>query len=323
MKKLYALAAALVAVPVLAFAVPAFADSPGQLSNSPTNYKVRNVTMNSDYAQSVNAACNEIVKYSVILSNSDYGKLTNLTVRANMATGAISASAKNAVGNTTSVSGSAKVNTAGTLEYIAGSTVRIAEDAVTKTAVADGVTTTNGVNVGDLNGSTAIYIQWQAKVNCEQPPKEIQVCELATKKIITIKENQFDATKHSKNLSDCAKTPGDITVCELATKKIVTIKEDQFDSSKHSKNLADCAAPGSMVVCELETGDVVTIKEDQFDSEVYSRNLTDCEVTPEVPEEETPEVLVNTGAGDVLGLFAAVTVAGAIAHRLFWVRRNG
>ena len=36
-------------------------------------------------------------------------------------------------------------------------------------------------------------------------------------------------------------TPGDITVCELATKKIVTIKESAFDASKYSKDLSKCA----------------------------------------------------------------------------------
>jgi uncharacterized repeat protein (TIGR01451 family) len=35
------------------------------------------------------------------------------------------------------------------------------------------------------------------------PPASIEVCELATKKIIIIKENDFDASKHSKNLDDC------------------------------------------------------------------------------------------------------------------------
>lgn len=35
----------------------------------------------------------------------------------------------------------------------------------------------------------------------------------------------------------------------------------------------------------------------------------------------TPTTLVNTGAGDVLGMFAAVTVAGAIAHRIVLARR--
>lgn len=39
------------------------------------------------------------------------------------------------------------------------------------------------------------------------PAGEITVCELATKQIITIKENAFDAAKHSKNLDDCKETP--------------------------------------------------------------------------------------------------------------------
>jgi uncharacterized repeat protein (TIGR01451 family)/LPXTG-motif cell wall-anchored protein len=70
------------------------------------------------------------------------------------------------------------------------------------------------------------------------PPKDIKVCELASKKIITIKEDQFDASKHSKNLKDCEANK--ITVCEIASKKIITIDENKFDASKHSKNLKDC-----------------------------------------------------------------------------------
>lgn len=69
--------------------------------------------------------------------------------------------------------------------------------------------------------------------------KDITVCELATKKIVTIKESQFDAKKYSKNLDDC-KTPGKITVCEIATKKIVTIDESQF-TDKYTKDLSKCA----------------------------------------------------------------------------------
>ena len=41
-----------------------------------------------------------------------------------------------------------------------------------------------------------------------------------------------------------------------------------------------------------------------------------AEKPPVVTPPETPEVLVNTGAGSILGLFAAITVAGALAHRL-------
>ncbi len=37
---------------------------------------------------------------------------------------------------------------------------------------------------------------------------------------------------------------------------------------------------------------------------------------------EKPKQLPKTGAGDVLGIFAAVTVAGAVAHRLVYARRQ-
>lgn len=42
-------------------------------------------------------------------------------------------------------------------------------------------------------------------------------------------------------------------------------------------------------------------------------------VTPTTPE--TPTVLPNTGVGSVIGLFAAISVAGAIAHRIVLARR--
>jgi len=44
--------------------------------------------------------------------------------------------------------------------------------------------------------------------------------------------------------------------------------------------------------------------------------------TPGTPPPTTPPTtLVNTGAGDVIGLFGAVAVLGAFAHRLFLSRR--
>ncbi|MDB5165754.1 MAG: hypothetical protein JWM00_644 [Candidatus Saccharibacteria bacterium] len=172
MKK-FLLMAALAIVPVLAFAVPALADSPGQLSNGPMNYKVRNVTQNGAYAQSITAACNDTVKYSITLSNSDFGLLSNLTVKAALASGAISASATNAAGATTSVSGNATVSLAkGNLSYVPGSTVRITSDGATSTPLSDGIAT-SGVNAGNLNGSTAIFVQFQAKVDCPTTPPEM------------------------------------------------------------------------------------------------------------------------------------------------------
>lgn len=105
-------------------------------------------------------------------------------------------------------------------------------------------------------------------------PKKIQVCDLQSKQVITINEDQFDGNKHSKNLDDCK--PKNIQVCELATKQVITITEDKFDSSKHSKNLDDCKV-NKIEVCDLATKTVISIDEDQYDSSKHSKNLTDCE----------------------------------------------
>ena len=58
-----------------------------------------------------------------------------------------------------------------------------------------------------------------------------------------INKDEFDTTKHSMNLNDCKvtpPTPASIQVCELATKNVITIKDNEFDASKHSKDLNDC-----------------------------------------------------------------------------------
>lgn len=114
--------------------------------------------------------------------------------------------------------------------------------------------------------------------------KNIQVCELATKKVITIKGSEFDAEKHSKNLEDCKEVL--IQVCDLTTKKIITINEEQFDTKKHSKNLEDCKTPEKMVVCDFETKTVVTIDKKDFDSKKHSTNLKDCEKKCPIPGKE-------------------------------------
>ena len=120
-------------------------------------------------------------------------------------------------------------------------------------------------------------------------PKEIQVCELESKKIIAIKENEFDETKHSKNLEDCKEK--EIKVCELESKQIITIKESEFDEAKHSKNLDDCKEK-KIKVCELESKTIITINEDEFDKTKHSKNLKDCdEVEIKVCELESKTIV--------------------------------
>lgn len=77
------------------------------------------------------------------------------------------------------------------------------------TAIADGIcgttTLTNKASANTANGSktdTANVV-----VNKPCAPGEINVCELATKRIVTIKESDFNPSKYSKNLADCQSTP--------------------------------------------------------------------------------------------------------------------
>lgn len=133
-----------------------------------------------------------------------------------------------------------------------------------------------------------VYVEEPKK---PEPVKNIKVCETATKKVITIKETEFDSKKHSKNLNDCVVKPVEknIEVCDLSTKKVVTIKESAYDSAKHSKNLDDCKETPVVVVeeievCVVDTKEMTTIKETEFDADKHSTDMKDCE------EEEVPVV---------------------------------
>ena len=117
------------------------------------------------------------------------------------------------------------------------------------------------------------------------PVKDISVCELQSGRIITIKEDQFDGNRHSKNLQDCSK----IQVCELGSKKIITIRETEFDPNRHSKNLEDCKVL-IVEVCELATDRIIKIDEADFDETKHSKNLQDCKKI-EVCELESKNII--------------------------------
>ena len=145
-------------------------------------------------------------------------------------------------------------------------------------------------------------------------PNEIQVCDLETKEVVTINEEDFDETKHSKNLEDCKEVPVKIEVCDLDTKEIVTIDEKDFDESKYSKNLNDCKeVPTEKVkVCDTDTGKIVTVDEKDLNDSRYSKDLSDC---------DTPDELPETGAG---GISAALGLGSIVTAVTYYVasRRN-
>ena len=133
-------------------------------------YQVRNVTTNTSYGSSACIACNETVKYYVQVVNTEFGKLTNVNVKANL-NGTATASATNSVNEaTTATSNSVAVTVPkGTLAYVSGSTQLYDDQGKFIKNLPDGVAA-NGVNAGDLGGSTRELIYFQATVSCPTTP---------------------------------------------------------------------------------------------------------------------------------------------------------
>lgn len=319
MKKLLSIfAGALVASAVTFSGVSATA---GQIEGGDI-YRVKNVTKGGDFTDPTNAVCGDTVQFKVRIHNIGAYALQNTRVSATLPSAAatshssmvtVSASNANAKTDTAGVN----LNQAGKLSYVAGSTELLDAHNSKLSTLADGIVG-GGVTLSDPIGVSTEqkrFVQFSAKVTCETPPKDIKVCELATKKVITIKENQFDAAKHSKNLDDCKVVEvKDITVCELATKKVITIKENQFDAAKHSKNLNDCkeVVPGKIQVCELATKKVITINENDFDSAKHSKDLNNC---AEVLGTTTPTVIASTGTASAIAtMFGLSSLAAGIGY---------
>jgi PKD domain containing protein len=175
---------------------------------------------------------------------------------------------------------------------------------VRHTYAKEGTYTVKMTVVGSEGGSTNVE---KTSKDCQvtikvTPQPTIQVCELSSSTIITIKESEFDATKHSKNVKDCDK----MKVCELKTGAIVTIKEKEFDEKKHSKNVADC---DKVKVCRISDKKIVEVRRNEVSND-YTTDMSKCEQTPPTPVAELP----HTGLGGTLLPLAGIgslTAAGA------------
>lgn len=104
--------------------------------------------------------------------------------------------------------------------------------------VSDNVVKPSGINIGnyDKNSNAGVYF------TATLPSKDkLPVCgpnKLINTATVEVGSNSKSDTAEVIVNKECQ--PGKINVCDLATKKVITIDENQFDSSKHSKNLADC-----------------------------------------------------------------------------------
>lgn len=134
------------------------------------------------------------------------------------------------------------------------------------------------------------------------PVKDIQVCDLATRQVITIKEDQFDESKHSKNLEDCKPKPQPVAECTGLTATI---------SNRNQVALrATATTSGGATVQGYD------FRINAGERTVFERTVTtgDLEATTDAtlePGDYTATVTVKTSVGDKAG--EACTKAFTIA----------
>jgi LPXTG-motif cell wall-anchored protein/uncharacterized repeat protein (TIGR01451 family) len=253
---------------VVLFASSTFAAAAGQIEGGDI-YRVRNVTTSGEFTDPTSGTCGNTFQFKVRVHNPGPDALTNVNVKATLSgetakshSSQVTITASNANPSTTTDTAGVNLDKAAKLNYISGSTELLDANGA-KLQTLGNTILTSGVNIGTVGVSTQQkrFVQFSVKADCPTTEvKNIKVCELATKTIVTINEKDFDANKHSKNLADCAEepTPGEITVCELETGKVVNISEDDFDAKRYSKDLSDCAetpvVPSELPKTGMSTG---------------------------------------------------------------------
>jgi uncharacterized repeat protein (TIGR01451 family) len=228
MKKLVSVIAGALMVPALIFSTVQAAGM-GQVEGGDI-YRVKNVSRGTDFADPTTATCGETVQFKVRIHNPGPSVIDNVkvvatlpSVEATTHTSRVTVSSTNADPLSTSDTATVNLDKAGKLVYVAGSTELLDAHNGKISNLGDAITGA-GVSIGTVGVSIEQkrFVQFSAKVNCPvvpPAPVKIQVCDLATKNVITINESDFDASKHSRDLSKCdTPAPVKIKVCDLATR---------------------------------------------------------------------------------------------------------
>lgn len=124
------------------------------------------------------------------------------------------------------------------MTYVNGSTIYGTAAHPNGTKASDNIANGTGINLGSYapNGNT--WTIFSAKITSNDKLDKCGKNTLINKAKVTTQGGSIEDTATVTVNKECQ--PGKISVCELDTKKIITINESDFDSKKHSKDLSDC-----------------------------------------------------------------------------------
>jgi hypothetical protein len=319
MKSLTKLAAILAFVPVVAVSGSAIAGSPGQLAGG-DNYLVKNLTKNGSYSNNITATCNDEIEYSMQLSNTQFGALNNVTLKATLpsAGGQSTATATTDLGGTSGTSDTATVNLGSneTQALESGTTVLYDGNGNAIKTLSDSIT--SGVNIGTLAGSTTEYVNFKVKISCPQPQQPVYICndlQLTAGDNRTVKISAFSTTaQNGAVFKNAVVTWGDNSAA-LTTANVVGQSHQYGADGTYT-----VAATAHFTV----NGEDVTAGGPQCSKQITFKGNTPPVITPPSTPPATPAAptaLVNTGPGSVIAIFAVATAAGTFLYRRMLTRR--
>lgn len=194
----------------------------------------------------------------------------------------------------------------------------------------------NGIVIGNYAPNSTGYVKFKAKV-ADQDKLPCGTTKLVNTAFAYTPNGtpiQDTADVTVTNPKDCT-TPKQAAECKVvAVEKLgglkvrATVTPETFNGATFKQATFDFGDGTKQVTDKLtyehtykQVGNYVVTATLTFmvDGKLVTRTSDAC--AKPVNFTETPTTLVNTGAGDVLGIFAAVTVAGAMAHRLVLGRR--
>ncbi len=165
----------------------AFAVSEGQIAGGNVNYKIKDLTQNSVYANPASANSCDVLEYKALLYNTGPSSLYNVNVVAalpstvaNSNTSTMTASSENADPASTSFSATVNLSSAQNVSYLNGTTQLLNVNNGLIENLPDGITQ-GGVNIGTLGPSVSEFIQFETKVSCPVPapvPQPVYTCNL-------------------------------------------------------------------------------------------------------------------------------------------------
>lgn len=205
------------------------------------------------------------------------------------------------------------------LNYIAGSATQFTS-AGTK-AISDSIVTT-GAPIGTVNPDGNVWGCWTQRVyvtltvEVKEAPKPIP-----TNAVCTLDDKSFKVLDRKVSIKVSADTQNATVLAYEINWGDGTVTHQQTDSHTYIKD--GTYKIQARVQVKLADGSVKWIDGDNC-SKTVNFNTPVTPVTPVTtvtPSTPTTGKLVETGAGNIFGIFAATSVFGAIAHKLFASRK--